>query len=77
MYIARMLYNIISHAKFNCKVKEKYSQNAILVFETIPVLTIIFETRIVNEKAESVEMFSMIKYLPDVETNDCTVMSDI
>ena len=73
MYIARMLYNIISHAKFNCKVKEKYSQNAILVFET----TIIFETRIVNEKAESVEMFSMIKYLPDVETNDCTVMSDI
>lgn len=67
-----MGYNI-SHAKFNCKVKEKYSQNAILVFETAP--TIIFETKIVNEKAKSVEMFSMIKFLSDVETNDCTVMS--
>ena len=51
--------------------KEKYSQNTLLLVETTPT---VFEIRIVNEKAEFVEMFSTVKFPPDVETNDCTVM---
>ena len=64
-----VLFNSTISAKFN---KVKYSQNVLLLVETTPT---IFETRIVNEKAESLEMFSTIKFSPDIETNDCTVMS--
>ena len=51
-----------------------YSQNVLLLVETTPTM---FETRIVNEKAESLEMFSTIKFSSSVGTtgNDCcTIM---
>jgi hypothetical protein len=52
------------------KIWYSYSHNTLLLVETTPA---VFETRIVKEKAESLEMFSTVKLSPDVETIDCTV----
>jgi hypothetical protein len=43
----------------------------VLLVETTPT---VFETRIVKEKAESLEIFSTVKLSSNFETTDCTVM---